>query len=61
MLMQISGRPFDSAWLFAIRSWRGVATIALNWSGWMHRRASIVRARGDRALGQPLDSATSRP
>jgi glycosyltransferase involved in cell wall biosynthesis len=61
MRMQISGRPFDSAWLFAIRSWRGVATIALNWSGWMHRRASIVRARGDRALRQPLDSATSRP
>jgi glycosyltransferase involved in cell wall biosynthesis len=63
MRMQISGRPFDSAWLFAIRSWRGVATIGLNWSGWMHRRASIARARRARRLDAPIrrDSAASLP
>jgi glycosyltransferase involved in cell wall biosynthesis len=43
--MQISARPFDSALSFAWRSWRGVATIAVNWSGWIHRRALVVRTR----------------
>ncbi|WP_411698376.1 glycosyltransferase family A protein [Conyzicola sp.] len=63
MRMQISGRPFDSAWLFAIRSWRGVATIGLNWSGWIHRRTSIVRAQRGGAVRAPLtrDSAALLP
>ena len=63
MIMHISGRPFDSAWSFAIRSWRGVATIGLNWSGWIHRRASIAAAAGTPRFSAPIarDSAASLP
>ena len=45
-LMGISARPFDSLDSFAVRSWRGVATIALNWPGWMRRRYLVARAAG---------------
>ena len=44
MLMTVSGRPFDSALSFTIRCWRGVATIAMNWSGWVPRRVAVTRA-----------------
>ncbi|GAB3607872.1 C50 carotenoid glucosyltransferase CrtX [Conyzicola nivalis] len=63
MRMQISGRPFDSAWLFAIRSWRGVATIALNWPGWIDRRVRFTRVENARTISAPVtrDSAPSLP
>ena len=63
MLMQISARPFDSARSFALRSWRGVATIALNWPGWLTRRALVVRARNDATRSAPIarGSAASLP
>ena len=47
-LMGISARPFDSLDSFAVRSWRGVATIARNWPGWMRRRYLVARAAGGR-------------
>jgi glycosyltransferase involved in cell wall biosynthesis len=63
MRMQMSGRPFDSAWSFAIRSWRGIATIGLNWAGWIPRRAGIVGAIDMGPFGAPIarDSAASLP
>ena len=47
-LMEISARPFDSFGSFAVRAWRGVATLALNWPGWMRRRYLVARAAGGR-------------
>jgi len=63
MLMQISARPFDSAVSFAVRSWRGIATIALNWPGWIHRRNLVVRARQSSRRSAPIarGSAPSLP
>jgi len=63
MVMTMSGRPFDSAWSFAIRSWRGLSTIGINWSGWISRRASIVGANDARSLRAPIarNSAASLP
>ena len=63
MLMRISARPFDSARSFALRSWRGVATIALNWSGWINRRSLVIRAQGGNAASAPIarGSAASLP
>ena len=54
LLMTISARPFDSMLSFALRSWRGVATIALNWPGWIHRRNLVVKSRRQLATGSPI-------
>ena len=43
--MQISARPFDSVPSMLLRSWRGIATLALNWPGWLRRRAQFARRR----------------
>jgi len=63
MLMQISARPFDSARSFALRSWRGIATIALNWPGWISRRAHVLKAQSGNATSAPIarGSAASLP
>ena len=58
-LMGISARPFDSLDSFAVRAWRGVATIAFNWSGWMHRRYLVARAAGG-AQPSAADAASVR-
>lgn len=55
-LMGISARPFDSLDSFAVRAWRGVATIALNWPGWMRRRYLVTRAAGARR--SPAETVT---
>lgn len=52
--MQISARPFDSLRSMALRSWRGIATLGLNWSGWIHRRQLVVRAQSSPARGIAL-------
>jgi len=58
-LMEISARPFDSLDSFAVRAWRGVATIALNWPGWMRRRYLVARAAGGRRA-MSADSVSMR-
>ena len=63
LLMTISARPFDSALSFAWRSWRGIATIALNWSGWIHRRNLVVRSQAHNGTNAAIarGEATSLP
>ena len=52
--MQISARPFDSLRSMAVRSWRGIATLGFNWSGWIHRRQLVVRAQSSPTRGIAL-------
>jgi glycosyltransferase involved in cell wall biosynthesis len=54
MRMQISARPFDSARSFAVRSWRGIATIAVNWPGWITRRFLVLRAQNTPSRSAPI-------
>jgi len=58
--MQISARPFDSVPSMLLRSWRGIATLAINWPGWMYRRAQFARRR-HAASGHSSLARGSRP
>ena len=58
--MQISARPFDSVPSMLLRSWRGIATLAINWPGWMYRRAQFARRR-HAAPGHSSLARGSRP